>query len=56
MGDMEWIGYAQPNVPVDAGAGVPARVGVPRMIHAHRDNVCVRAEFQAGRQVIRKLE
>ena len=52
--DVLHVRHAEPDVAVNAGAGIPARVGEPRMIHPHGDDIFRRAEFQIGRQVKRK--
>ena len=54
MADVQRVGHDQPHVAVDARTGVPARVGKPRMVHPHRDDIFIRAKLQAGRQVTRK--
>ena len=48
--DAERVGHAQPHVPVDARAGVPARVGKSRVIHAHGDDVVRAVERHERRQ------
>ncbi len=49
--DVDGVRHQQRDVPVDARAGVPAGVGVPRMVHADGDHVLSIGE-QIRRQVV----
>ncbi len=42
--------HAQPDVAVDAGAAVPARIGLRAVVDEHADHI-LRANFQVGGQV-----
>ncbi len=39
MADVQPVHQGQPDVPVDAAAGVPPGVGLPLVVHSHRDHV-----------------
>ena len=44
------VGRDQADMPVDPGARVPARVGLLRVVHPHRDHVARRPVVEVGRQ------
>ena len=51
VADAKLVRDAQTHVAVNARTGVPARVGKPGMIHAHRQHIFIGVEFQMGRQI-----
>ena len=51
VADVKRVGHAEADIPVDAGARVPAGVPDARVVHADGQNVFVGAEFQQWRQI-----
>ena len=48
------VDHGQPDMAVDAAAGVPAGVGLPRVVHPHRDHVDAR--HQVPGDVVREAD
>jgi len=50
--DMHRVGDDQPDVAIDAGARIPARIGLQRIVDAHGDDIRLAVGAQIGRQVV----